>query len=675
MPKSVTLPDPGWDETTIASRKATPQPRDGRPITIEDLYAFQMVGDPQVSPDGAVILTTVLTIDRDTDVYRASIWRMDADGTNARQLTSGAWRDSAPRWSPDGRWIAFRSRRDDSGTQLWVMPTDGGEPIRITSLEHGVQDHAWAPDSERLVVVSATEIRHDDRETDADVRVITSAHYKFNGRGFLDDRYPQLFVVSRTSSGEPQQLTSGRYLHRSPVWSPDGREIAFVANLDPDWDTSRVSDIWTIPARGGEPRRLTDGTGSYGQPTWSPDGTRIAFVGTATLDEGYRNSHIWVMPAAGGEATNVSGAIDRSIGDSSMSGPKGDVSGPSIRWTPDGTAIDALVSDRGSTRVVRYPIDSGKVTALTGLDQHVMGFDHVDPDRLVITVADATTPAELAVITREKLTRITSFNADWMSDVAVAMPEEIVLDVNGTPIQGWLLRPKHRVPGTKSPLILNIHGGPHAQYAPAFFHELQVYAANGYGLLYINPRGSVGYGEGFARAVSGAWGIADTQDFVAMLEHVVAQGEWDADRLGVTGGSYGGFMTNWLLGHTDHFRAAVTDRSISNMTSMYGTDDIALISLDPELGTPWDHPDRYWELSPIRAVANITAPLLIIHSEEDYRCPMEQAEQLFIALKRLGRAVEFVRYQGENHELSRSGKPKNRRDRLDRTIGWFDRHL
>jgi dipeptidyl aminopeptidase/acylaminoacyl peptidase len=381
------------------------------------------------------------------------------------------------------------------------------------------------------------------------------------------------------------------------------------------------------------------------------------------------------MPAAGGETSYLSGDIDRSIGDASMSHPQGDIAGPPIRWAPDAMAIDALVSDRGSTRVIRYPLDGGEVTALTGLDRYVSAFAHLAGNWLVVTVADATTPAELAVVTPNQITPITDFNTAWVSDVAMAIPEEMIVDVDGTPIQGWLLRPGHHTQDSSIPLILNVHGGPYAQFSPAFFHELQIFTAHGYGLLFINPRGSVGYGEAFAAAVAGAWGEADTPDFEALLGHVLAQGGWDCDRLGVTGGSYGGFITNWLLGHSGHFRAAVTDRSISNMTSMYGTDDVAMVSLDPELGAPWENQDRYWQLSPLRTVANITAPLLIIHSEEDYRCPMEQAEQLFIALKRLGRTVEFVRYQGENHGLSRTGNPKNRVGRLQRTLGWFDRHL
>lgn len=390
-----------------------------------------------------------------------------------------------------------------------------------------------------------------------------------------------------------------------------------------------------------------------------------------------QNGHLFVLPAGGGALLPLSDGIDRGLGDSSMSGPGGNAAGQPVQWTADGNGLDALVSDRGSTVVVRLPIDGGTPTLLTGRDRHVSAFTHgVTDDELVITVADPTTPFELRHVSPEGERPLSSFNADWLARVAIAAPEEFWIDSDGERIHGWLLRPAENGPmSAPVPLILNVHGGPHGQFSPAFFHELQLYAARGFALVYINPRGSLGYGEAFAQSVAGAWGETDAPDFLAAIDQVISLGGIDARRVGITGGSYGGYITNWMLGTTDRFAAGVTDRSISNMISMYGTDDIALVSLDPELGTPWDNFERYWDQSPLKYVANITAPLLIVHSENDYRCPMEQAEQLFIALKRLGRTTEFVRFPDESHGLSRNGKPKHRVERLERTLGWFDRYL
>jgi dipeptidyl aminopeptidase/acylaminoacyl peptidase len=263
-----------------------------------------------------------------------------------------------------------------------------------------------------------------------------------------------------------------------------------------------------------------------------------------------------------------------------------------------------------------------------------------------------------------------------MRGVAVPAPEEIWVESGDETIQGWLIRPAGNTPdGPPAPLMVHIHGGPHMQTSSAFSHEYLMYAAKGWAIVFINARGGAGRDEAFTQAVSGNWGVPDMPDQMAAVDHVIAHGGIDAGRLGLTGGSYGGFMTNWIVGHTDRFRAAVTDRSISNMTSMYGTDDISLVSLDPELGAPWEHPDRYWEMSPLKYVANVTTPILIVHSEEDYRCPMEQAEQFFIALKRLGRTTKFVRFQNESHGLSRTGKPKHRVERLEHTLGWFEEYL
>ncbi len=486
-----------------------------------------------------------------------------------------------------------------------------------------------------------------------------------------------LFTIDvLADDAEPVQLTMGEFEHEGVAWSPNGKEIAFIANRDSGWETSRNSDIWTIPASGGEPRRLTDGKGSFQTLAWSPDGSKLAVTGIEEVTAGVQNARLFTL-RAGGKLKSLSGDVDRALGDRSMSGPNGPVSGSPLRWTPDGRAIDALVSDRGSTVVVRFDAKSGKATALTGRDRHVTAFDHVSKgDDLVIAVTDPTTPAELRLVTAGNERTLTGFNDAWLAQVGLASPEEFWVESNGRAIQGWLLRPAgNTASGSSVPLVLNVHGGPHAQFSPAFSHELQMYAASGYALAFVNPRGSLGYDESFAQEVTAAWGVADAPDFLAAVEHVVGLGGIDGQRVGITGGSYGGFITNWMLGTTDRFKVGVTDRSICNMTSMYGTDDIALVSLDPELGTPWDQPERYWDMSPLKYVANVTAPVLIIHSENDYRCPMEQAEQWFIALKRLGRTVELVRFPNESHGLSRNGGPKHRVERLERTLGWFDRHL
>jgi dipeptidyl aminopeptidase/acylaminoacyl peptidase len=508
------------------------------------------------------------------------------------------------------------------------------------------------------------------------VKVITSTRYKFDGQGFLEDKVSQIFTVSiAPSAADPVQITEGQFNHASPVWSPSGNEIAFIANRDEDWDKSRTSDLWIINATGGELRKLTDGKGSWRHPAWAPDGTTIALTGNAKVKRIDVNSWLYVIPAEGGKPKRIAKKLDRTVGDSSMSGPNGPT-GDTLRWLPDGSAIDAMVSDRGSTLVMRFRLNGKKPIQLTASNRHVTAFDRISDDELVIAATDPTTPAELRRVTAEEEAPLTSFNNEWLSQVAVPAPEEFWVESNGEAIQGWLIRPTGNTPESDPvPLILNIHGGPHAQFSNAWFHELQMYVARGNALVYINPRGSTGRTNAFGQAVAGAWGFADMPDFMATVDHVLSLGGLDAKRLGVTGGSYGGFSTNWLLGHTDRFKAAVTDRSICNMASMYGTDDIALVSLYPELGTPWDNPRKYWNMSPLKYVGNVKTPCLIIHSEEDHRCPMEQAEQWFTSLKQLGVPTEFIRFPDESHGLGRNGKPKHRVERLERTLDWFAKYL
>lgn len=676
-----------WKVTAAAKTTPITFERHGRPLTIDDLYNLELVGAPQVSPDGSRLVAEVLTIDRTSDEYRSTIWDIPLGGGEPRKLTSGQWSDTSPTWSPDGTKIAFTSNRIEKKPQLFVLPIDGGEAQQVTKGDVGVADFAWAPDSDRLVFIreigpEAGKEDDDGKDDDekSDVKVITSARYKFDGKGFLEDKVAHLFLTSVSGKDEdPAQLTEGHFNHLSPAWSPDGTKIAFVANRDEGWDKSRTNDLWVMDVASKELRKLTDGKGTWRSPTWSPDGALIAVGGDADVAANDVNAKLYVIDATGKDASprRLGADLDRTIGDSSMSGPTG-ASGETYRWLPDGSAIDSLVSDRGSTVVVRFRLDGKKPRLLTAPGRHIKAFDHLrGGEELVIAVADPTTPMELHRVTDEGEAPLTSFNASWLDGVAVPKPEEFWVESNGEMVQGWLIRPEGNTARstTLAPLILNIHGGPHAQFSAAFFHELQMYVAKGYALVFINPRGSTGRSDAFARAVQAAWGVADMPDFMAAVDHVLSLGGLDPDRLGVTGGSYGGFSTNWLLGHTDRFKAAVTDRSICNMTSMFGTDDIALVSLDPEMGTPWENQKLYWDLSPLKYAGNVQTPCLLIHSENDHRCPMEQAEQWYLALQKLDVPTEFVRFPDESHGLGRNGKPKHRVERLERTLGWFERHL
>jgi dipeptidyl aminopeptidase/acylaminoacyl peptidase len=657
-------------------------------MTADDLYRLKLISDPRFSPDGERIAYVVTTIEREKDDYRSSIYLALAGGSGIRRLTHADAKDSSPRWSDDGKHLAFMSNRSDKA-QIWLIRADGGEAWQVSSLSEGVACFDWSPDGQQFVAASkstteserAADDEQEQDENDTDVKHITKIRYRADGEGFLDFKPKHLWIVP-VFGGEARQLTAADIDDLDPMWSPSGREITFVTNRTDDREMNRVSEVWAIVPGGGDERCILGGdTANFSSPSWSPDGSRLAVLGNWEAAAGSAKNHmLWIVPAGGGEPRNLTAAFDRSIGDEAMSDVYAATTTRPI-WTPDGTTLLALASDSGSTHLYAVDVDSGDLTQLTRGDRRISAVC-VSPDgnQIAYLSGTATSPGDLFVAAFDggDERQLTWLNAEFLDSVTLPEPESFTVrsQSDGADIHGWVLKPVGFEAGRKYPMILQIHGGPHSMYANAMMHEFQLMAARGYVVVYTNPRGSAGYGEAFTTYTHMAWGEKDMPDLMAAVDWAIEQGYVDEHRLGVTGGSYGGYMTLWVIGHTDRFKAAVTQRCVSNLHSFYGTSDIGFSFGEYEFGgTAWERREHFMKYSPISYVKNMTTPLLIVHAEEDYRCPIEQAEQVFISLKKLGREVEFVRTPNENHNLSRTGKPKHRVERLEHIVGWFDRHL
>jgi dipeptidyl aminopeptidase/acylaminoacyl peptidase len=639
-------------------------------MTPEDIFQLRWLADAQISADGKQVAFSVTALDRDADDYRAAIWTAPADGAGPpRQLTSGAARDGEPRWSPDGRWLAFTSSREGGKAQLYLLPAAGGEAVRLTEIDLGVAAPVWSPDSRRICVVGKLSLlpKPDPNSKLAPpARVIGRLTYKLNGEGFTYDKHRHLFVVDVPPPGEtaaePRQLTDGDWDDTAPAWSPDGRSIAFVSARHDERDYDHVSDIYCVDVESGATERVTDGTFAPDSPAWRPDGGAIAFLGHRQPGDQPRHDRLWIITLAG-EARCLSEGYDRQLAGTP-------------RWSSDGAAIYTLVQERGSVPIVRFATDGGAQRVVAAAGRTAAGFS-LGPDGMIAFVAsDASAPGEVFVAGAGGELRLTGLNDDWLRAVDLpAARRLLVRAADGTEIDAWLIRPHGYMPGVAHPLLVNMHGGPFAQYGETFLDEFGVQSGAGFGVLYCNPRGSSGRDEAFARSIIGCTGEADAPDVLAALDHVlISEPDIDAARLGLLGGSYGGYLTNWIIGQTTRFAAACSERSISNRHSKAGTDD---------LNTTWSYfrqepfrdPALLLRLSPIMYAERMTTPLLLMHSEEDLRCPIEQAEQLYTALKRLRRDVVFVRFPGENHELSRAGKPSHRLERFRLQRDFFRTRL
>lgn len=643
----------------------------------EDIYELVNAGDPRISPDGSRIAFVVTAVDRESNEYRGAIWVAPLDGSaKPRQFTSGERRDSTPRWSPDGNWLAFASNRGEDKTpmNLYVIPAEGGESRKLTDQKESVEEIAWAPDSKRVAFVARVrdEAYAEEDDKKRAPRRFTRVFHKLDSVGFTGDRRKHLFVVE-LDGGDPRQLTSGDFEHAGATWSPDGKRIVIDGLRDERWDVELVNRLYSVDVAGSsEPKALTGDDGSYGDPSFSPDGSRIAYRWTPEDGTYPHHSQLGVMNADGSDPKLLTTSLDLQCG------PYPDSREPV--W--DGDRLVFTVEDGGNLHVYTVAADgSSEPERIVDGERVITAFDMRD-SKLAYVASTHTTMRELYVGTDGQ--RVTNVGDAYTQGRELAKPERFTaVSADGYEVDAWIVRPAGFEPGKRYPAVLTIHGGPFAQYGTGFFDEVQVYAAAGYVVLFSNPRGGSGYSEEHGRAIRGpmndagpGWGTRDYEDVMAVVDTALANFDFiDPERLGVIGGSYGGFMTSWIIGHTNRFKAAISERAVNNLVSMFGSSDLFWIFQRQFGGPMWENVDAYLERSPSTYAQQMDTPVLVLHSEQDLRCNIEQGEHLFTLLRLLGKDVEMVRFPGESHELSRGGSPIHRVVRFETILEYFGRYL
>jgi dipeptidyl aminopeptidase/acylaminoacyl peptidase len=646
----------------------------------EDVYALTSVGDPRISPDGRRVAYVVTRIDRDANAYRSAIWVAPLDGSEEpRQFTSGERSDNSPRWSPDGHWLAFVSNRHGEDEkkakgQLFVLPAQGGEPRRLTDGQEGVEAVAWSPDSSRIAF--ARRVRDPAYEEEDDrrraPRRFTRVFFKLDGVGWIGDRRRHLFVVG-VESGDERQLTDGDCENSEPTWSPDGTRIVFTSQRGDRWDVEFVEALYElqVDAEGAEPRRLTQPDESCSFPSFSPDGELIAYVRSPEDGTFPHHGQIAVMRAGGGDTRILTASLDRQCAPFPLAREP--------VW--DGDRIAFGVEDGGNVHVYTVAAEgSGEPELLVGGEQSTGLYDLVD-GVVVYTASTHDRPHELFAGDGKRITSVTD---DFVAGRELADVERFTaVSADGTEVDAWLVRPPEFDEGRRYPVLLTIHGGPFSQYGTGFFDEVQVYASAGYCVLFSNPRGGSGYSEAWGRAICGpgngsgpGWGSVDYEDVMGVVDTALERFSFlDSERLGVLGGSYGGYLTSWIVGHTNRFKAALSERSVNHLVSSFGSSDLFWI-FERQFGGPmWEHVEDWLRMSPASYAKEIETPLLVVHSENDLRCNIEQGEHLFTLLRLLGKQVEMLRFPAEGHELSRSGSPVHRVQRFEAILEWFGRYL
>jgi len=671
-----------------------------RMIKASDVYNIVVLESPQWNPQRQEVAFVQLKANKGKNDYQRTIWRWQEGWDQPRQFTNGGKMDFSPAYSPDGERMAFLSSRNGK-PQVYLIRTDGGEAKQLTNMPNGVNGFSWSPDGKYMAIVSPlnaderrlekrgkfpppppkdnlegelrkVEQEHQEKEM-VDPRVYTGLPFKA-GTDFVGSRYNHIFIIEVDAEGEdakPRRLTDGEADFSRPNWSPNGRYLWSSSVRRPTQDRYADGDIVRITVKDGAVKRLERPGHFGGAPKPSPDGQWIAAVTMLDMNSFGHIMRLTVLKPTGTGWRDLNLEIDRSVGAYGFESQ--------FYWAADSQGLYCTIEDSGYSKVYYVDLENGAFTPLVAKDELIQSISVNDAGDVAYVARTVKHPPELYLARKGgKAERLTKIHDKWLDEVKVAPTREIRYQApDGQEIQGWIVEPPDFDASVKWPLALNIHGGPHVMWSPAahaMWLEWQLHAARGYVVFFCNPRGSDGYGNDYRKFIHSAWGEADMHDILSGVDAVVAQGSIDEKRMAVTGGSYGGFMTAWVIGHDQRFAAAVSQRGVYNLMSFYGTTDIPRL-IEGEFDVmAFDDVEKMWKYSPFAYVRQMRTPLLLIHSENDFRVPIADAEQVFTALKRLRRTVELVRYPREGHELSRSGEPEHRIDRLERMTGWFDKY-